>query len=470
MSKSSDSNKLWGGRFRESNEDLVKRFTASVEFDKKLAKYDIEVSLAHAEMLYKIEILTEPELEEIQSGLNKIREEIEKDEFIWSTDLEDVHMNIESRLTYLIGMPGKKLHTGRSRNDQVATDIRLFVRDRISEIKRELTELQVAIITLASKNAPTIMPGYTHLQAAQPITFGHHLLAWNEMLERDYDRLLDCLRRLNQCPLGSAALAGTSFPIDRTMTSRALLFDKPTENSIDGVSDRDFAIEFCNFAALLMLHLSRMSEEIIIWMSNEFDFVSLPDSFCTGSSIMPQKKNPDVLELIRGKTGRVNGNLISLISLIKAQPLAYNRDNQEDKEPTFDSAETVLNCIKVFKQLIPNIQPNIDKMRESAVSGYSTATDLAEYLVRRGVAFRDAHNIVGEIVAFAIENKTSIDKIKLSKLQAFCSEIQNDVFDVITPEGSIASRNHLGGTAPNQVAAAAERALELVKARGNQVA
>ena len=465
MSETTNGNKLWGGRFKEANDELVKRFTASIEFDQKLAAQDVAVSLAHAKMLHEIGILKESEFEAIKSGLEKIKEEVESNTFNWSTDLEDVHMNIESRLTDLAGIAGKKLHTGRSRNDQVATDIRLYLREAMHEIKKELGRLQISIITLARSNAATIMPGFTHLQAAQPITFGHHLMAWNEMLNRDYGRLVDCFRRLNECPLGSAALAGTSFPIDRDMTCKLLMFDKPTENSIDGVSDRDFGVEFCSFGALLMTHLSRISEEIILWMSQQFDFISLPDRFCTGSSIMPQKKNPDIPELIRGKSGRVNGNLVALLTLAKSQPLAYNKDNQEDKEPIFDTVETVLNSLIIFNQMIPGIKPNIKKMRESASIGHSTATDLAEYLVKRGIAFRDAHHAVGSIVAFAIEKNTSIDKIELSVLQSFCSNIQEDVFDVISLEGSIKSRNHFGGTAPEQVDAAAKRALKRIEKR-----
>jgi len=468
MSKTTNSNKLWGGRFREDNEAIVKRFTSSIQFDHKLATQDIMVSLAHAQMLHKIGILKESELKKINFGLEKISEEIESKTFPWSEDLEDVHMNIESRLTDMIGIAGKKLHTARSRNDQVATDIRLYLREAIDEIKIELRKLQISIITLARSNTTTIMPGFTHLQAAQPITFGHHLLAWNEMLDRDYCRLVDCLQRLNECPLGSAALAGTSFPIDRHMTSELLRFNKPTENSMDGVSDRDFGVEFCSFSALLMTHLSRISEEIILWMSQQFDFISIPDSFCTGSSIMPQKKNPDIPELIRGKSGRVTGNLISLLTVIKSQPLAYNKDNQEDKEPIFDTVETILSSLRIFSQMVPGIKPNIEKMFESASIGHSTATDLAEYLVRKGIAFRDAHQAVGGIVALAVERNTSIDKIELSVLQSFCSNIQEDVFDVITLEGSVKSRNHFGATSPDQVEAAAQRALKRIEERGKE--
>ncbi len=465
MSKPTKNNKVWGGRFTEGNEEIVKRFTSSIDFDHKLAAQDIKASVAHAKMLHKIGVLEEAELVKIKYGLEKIKEDIESSTNSWSEELEDIHMNIEARLTDLVGVAGKKLHTGRSRNDQVATDIRLYMREAIADIKKELGKLQNCIITLAQSNAATIMPGFTHLQIAQPITFGHHLLAWNEMLERDYGRLLDCLHRLNECPLGSAALAGTSFPIDRDMTSKLLMFNKPTENSIDGVSDRDFTVEFCCFAALLMSHLSRISEEIILWMSQQFDFISIPDSFCTGSSIMPQKKNPDIPELIRGKSGRINGNLIALLTLLKSQPLAYNKDNQEDKEAIFDTIETILSSLKIFSRMIPGIKPNISRMQESAASGHSTATDLAEYLVKKGIPFRDAHHAVGRIVALAIERNISIDKIELSVLQTFCPNIQEDVFEVITLEGSVKSRNHFGGTAPEQVEAAALRALKRLEER-----
>ena len=459
MSKQQDTSKLWGGRFSEATDAFVQRFTASVQFDQRLAAEDIAGSLAHAQMLRTAGVLSEEELAEIHSGLEQVRAEIEAGEFAWSVELEDVHMNIEARLTELIGSTGKKLHTGRSRNDQVATDIRLHLRGAIDSIAGELTRLQRGTIELAGRHADTIMPGFTHLQTAQPITFGHHLLAWNEMLERDYGRLIDCRGRLNQSPLGAAALAGTTYPIDREQTARALGFDKPTENSLDSVSDRDFAIEFCAFGALLMTHLSRMAEELVLWTSAQFNFVELPDRFCTGSSIMPQKKNPDVPELVRGKVGRANGNLISLLSLMKSQPLAYNKDNQEDKEPLFDTIDTVFDSLRAFADMIPALQARPREMREAARRGFSTATDLADYLVGLGLPFRDAHEVVGKAVAHGVTTGQDLSEMGLATLQGFCAEIREDVFAVLTLEGSVAARKHIGGTAPAQVEAAAVRAL-----------
>ena len=458
MSKENDTSKLWGGRFNEPTDAFVQRFTASVGFDHRMAAEDIAGSLAHARMLKAVGVLTTGELTEIEGGLAQVQKEITEGSFQWSIELEDVHMNIEARLTELIGASGKKLHTGRSRNDQVATDIRLHLRAAIDCIAGELTRLQQGTIELAAVNTDTIMPGFTHLQTAQPVVFGHHLLAWNEMLERDYGRLMDCRARLNQSPLGAAALAGTTYPIDRASTAAALGFDKPTENSLDSVSDRDFAIEFCAFAALLMTHLSRMSEELVLWASSQFNFIVLPDRFCTGSSIMPQKKNPDVPELVRGKVGRVNGHLIALLTLMKSQPLAYNKDNQEDKEPLFDSIDNVLDCLRAFADMIPAIKPQKDAMREAARRGFSTATDLADYLVRKGLPFRDAHEVVGKAVAQGVECGLDLSEMELSTLRGFCAEIGEDVFAVLTLEGSVAARNHLGGTAPEQVAAAAKRA------------
>jgi argininosuccinate lyase len=374
-------------------------------------------------------------------------------------------MNIEARLTELIGTTGKKLHTGRSRNDQVATDIRLYLRSAIDRIAAELTRLQAGTIELAARNTDTIMPGFTHLQTAQPVSFGHHLLAWNEMLERDHGRLMDCRARMNQSPLGAAALAGTTYPIDRNLTASALGFDKPTENSLDSVSDRDFAIEFCSFASLLMTHLSRISEELVLWASAQFNFIELPDRFCTGSSIMPQKKNPDVPELVRGKVGRVNGHLISLLTLMKSQPLAYNKDNQEDKEPLFDTVDTVLDCLRAFADMVPAIRPREAQMREAARSGFSTATDLADYLVGLGLPFRDAHEVVGKAVAHGVDSGLDLADMELATLQSFCADIREDVFEVLTLEGSIGARDHLGGTAPRQVAEAASRARALLEFR-----
>jgi argininosuccinate lyase len=458
MSDSQDTSKLWGGRFSEATDSFVQRFTASVNFDQRMAGQDIDGSLAHAQMLCAQGVLTRQELEDIVAGLEQVRDEISRGVFQWSVELEDVHMNIEARLTQLIGVTGKKLHTGRSRNDQVATDIRLYLRSAIDLIAGELTRLQQGTIALAAENTATIMPGFTHLQTAQPVTFGHHLLAWNEMLERDYGRLQDCRARLNQSPLGAAALAGTTYPIDRDLTAASLGFDKPTENSLDSVSDRDFAIEFCAFAALLMTHLSRMSEELVLWTSAQFNFIELPDRFCTGSSIMPQKKNPDVPELVRGKVGRVNGHLVSLLTLMKSQPLAYNKDNQEDKEPLFDTVDTVLDSLRAFADMVPAIRPRADQMRAAARSGFSTATDLADYLVGKGLPFRDAHEVVGKAVALGVESGQDLAEMTLATLQGFCQDIEADVFEVLTLEGSVASRDHLGGTAPRQVAAASERA------------
>ncbi|KAA1189198.1 argininosuccinate lyase [Pseudohalioglobus sediminis] len=465
MSKQQDTSKLWGGRFSEPTDSFVQRFTASVDFDQRMAAEDIAGSLAHANMLCAVGVLSEDELGQIQAGLATVQREIDDGTFAWSVELEDVHMNIEARLTELIGVTGKKLHTGRSRNDQVATDIRLYLRAAIDQIATELTRLQEGTIALAAENTDTIMPGFTHLQTAQPVSFGHHLLAWNEMLERDHGRLMDCRARMNQSPLGAAALAGTTYPIDREQTAAALGFDKPTENSLDSVSDRDFAIEFCAFASLLMTHLSRMSEELVIWTSAQFNFIELPDRFCTGSSIMPQKKNPDVPELVRGKVGRVNGHLISLLTLMKSQPLAYNKDNQEDKEPLFDTVDTVLDCLRAFADMVPAIKPRAQQMREAARSGFSTATDLADYLVGLGLPFRDAHEVVGKAVAHGVETGLDLAEMELATLQGFCPDIGEDVFEVLTLEGSISARDHLGGTAPNQVAAAARRARERLQSR-----
>jgi argininosuccinate lyase len=466
MSKQ-DTSKLWGGRFSEATDSFVQRFTASVNFDQRMATEDIAGSLAHAAMLAHVGVLTADELAQIRDGLAQIQREIDDGSFQWSVELEDVHMNIEARLTDLIGSTGKKLHTGRSRNDQVATDIRLYLRSAIDAIAGEITRLQAGTIELAAANTDTVMPGFTHLQTAQPVSFGHHLLAWNEMLERDYGRLMDCRARMNQSPLGAAALAGTTYPIDRQHTAAALGFNEPTENSLDSVSDRDFAIEFCAFAALLMTHLSRMSEELVIWTSAQFNFIELPDRFCTGSSIMPQKKNPDVPELVRGKVGRVNGHLVSLLTLMKSQPLAYNKDNQEDKEPLFDTVDTLLDSLRAFADMVPAIRPRRDRMREAARSGFSTATDLADYLVGLGLPFRDAHEVVGKAVAHGVETGTDLAEMDLATLQGFCADIREDVFEVLTLEGSIAARDHLGGTAPAQVAAAAERARARLASRQN---
>ena len=457
-------NQSWGGRFSEPTDAFVARFTASVTFDQRLARQDIQGSIAHATMLARVGVLTDEERDTIINGLTEIQGEIERGEFNWSIPLEDVHMNIEARLTDKIGITGKKLHTGRSRNDQVATDIRLFMRDEIDVIEAELVRLREGMIELADREADTIMPGFTHLQTAQPVTFGHHLLAWQEMLTRDHERLLDCRKRVNVMPLGAAALAGTTYPIDRHVTAELLGFDRPAENSLDAVSDRDFAIEFTSFASILLMHLSRMSEELVLWTSAQFDFIDLPDRFCTGSSIMPQKKNPDVPELVRGKTGRVYGHLMALLTLMKSQPLAYKKDNQEDKEPLFDAVDTVRDCLKAFADMVPAIEPKKDSMYEAARRGFSTATDLADYLVRKGVAFRDAHEIVGQSVAYGLNTKKDLSEMTLEELQQFSATIEQDVFEVLTLEGSVAARNHIGGTAPDQVRAAASRAREALAA------
>ena len=449
---------LWGGRFTESTDSFVQAFTASVEFDRRMAGEDIQGSIAHATMLAEQGILTETETHTIIDGLRQIESEIEAGEFSWSITQEDVHMNVESRLIDLIGDTGKKLHTGRSRNDQVATDIRLWLRNTVDRALGELTRLQSGLVAIAEREAETIMPGFTHLQAAQPVTFGHHMLAWNEMLERDAERLIDCRRRMNQCPLGAAALAGTSYPINRERTAELLGFDKPTENSLDSVSDRDFGIEFLSVSSIIMMHLSRFSEELINWNSTAWKFVDLPDRFCTGSSIMPQKKNPDVPELVRGKSGRMFGHLISLLTLMKGQPLAYNKDNQEDKEPLYDAADTLLGSLRAFADMMPSLLVNKEVLKESAICGFSTATDLADYLVRKGLPFREAHEVVGQVVGLGVQTKRELSEIDLSELQAFSSLIEADVFSMLTVEGSVSARNHLGGTAPVQVKAAAARA------------
>ncbi|MCA6062503.1 argininosuccinate lyase [Thalassolituus marinus] len=462
---SDSTNSSWGGRFSEPTDAFVARYTASVTFDQRMYRQDIQGSIAHARMLCKVGVLTEQERDDILRGLEEVRIEIERGEFEWSVALEDVHMNIEAALTKKIGITGKKLHTGRSRNDQVATDIRLYLRDEIDVINAELTRLQQGLVELAEKEADTIMPGFTHLQTAQPVTFGHHLLAWNAMLTRDFDRLQDCRKRINQMPLGAAALAGTTYPIDRHYTAELLGFDAPTENSLDSVSDRDFAIEFTSAASLIMMHMSRFSEELVLWASAQFQFVDLPDRFCTGSSIMPQKKNPDVPELVRGKTGRVYGHMISLLTLMKSQPLAYNKDNQEDKEPLFDTVDTLRDSLRAFADMVPHLQAKKEFMYEAAKRGFSTATDLADYVVRKGIPFRDAHEIVGKAVAYGVQTGKDLSEMTLEELQQFSSEISADVFDVLTLEGSVAARDHIGGTAPNQVRAAAARAKALIDAR-----
>ena len=455
----------WSGRFAEPMSDIVKRYTASVGFDRRLALVDIQGSLAHARMLVAVGVLSADDLEAIERGMQTIRAEVEHGEFPWSTDFEDVHFNIEKRLIALVGDAGKRLHTGRSRNDQVATDLRLWLREEIDALVDKLGALRRAFIDLAEAHAATIMPGYTHLQVAQPVTFGHHLLAYEAMFARDAERFRDCRRRVNRLPLGSAALAGTSFPIDRGRVARELGFEALCANSLDAVSDRDFAIEFTAAAAMAMTHVSRFAEELAWWMNPRFAFVALADRFCTGSSIMPQKKNPDVAELARGKTGRVNGHLVALLTLMKGQPLTYNRDNQEDKEPLFDTVDTLSDTLAIMADMVATgIVVNADRMLAAAAEGHPTATDLADYLVRKGVPFRDAHEVVARAVRHAEERGVALSALPLADLQTFSPEIGADVQDVLTLEGSVASRNHLGGTAPEQVraaVAAARRALDV---------
>ncbi len=452
----------WSGRFAEPATELVQRFTASVSFDRRLAEYDIEGSVAHARMLLAVGIIGKDDLAAIEKGLAQIRTEVREGRFPWSEAQEDVHFNIERRLTELVGEPGKRLHTARSRNDQVATDVRLYLRDAIDRALATIKSVQRALLDLADEHAETVMPGYTHLQVAQPVSYGHHLLAYFEMLARDAQRLADCRKRLNRLPLGAAALAGTSFPIDRLMVAKELGFDGVCENSIDAVSDRDFAIEFCACAALVMTHLSRFCEEIILWMNPRFGFVTLADRFCTGSSIMPQKKNPDVAELIRGKTGRVNGHLVALLTIMKGQPLAYNRDNQEDKEPLFDTVDTLAMSLAVFAEMLPGILVNRAAMEEAARQGHATATDLAEYLVKKGVAFREAHEAVAQAVRYAESRGCDLADLKLTELQRFSPAIAKDALAVLTLDGSLKSRTHLGGTAPVRVKAAIAKARKLL--------
>ena len=470
MSENTSSEKPWGGRFTESTDAFVEAFTASIGFDHRLYRHDITGSIAHARMLAHVGIISDEECDRIIGGLEGILADIGQGDFSWSVALEDIHMNIEARLIERIGDTGKKLHTGRSRNDQVATDLRLYLREEIDAVCGEIDRLQDGLLALARRESDTIMPGFTHLQVAMPVTFGHHLLAWSEMLERDHQRLQDCRRRVNIMPLGAAALAGTGFPVDREYTSRLLGFDAPAANSLDAVSDRDFVIEFCSAAALVMMHLSRFSEELILWSSAQFDFIELPDRFCTGSSIMPQKKNPDVPELVRGKSGRVFGHLFSLLTLMKGQPLAYNKDNQEDKEPLFDSVDTLKDSLRAFADMIPAINVHRERMLDAARQGFSTATDLADYLVRRGVAFRDAHEIVGRAVRAGVEQNRDLSEMSLQDLQDFSPVIEADVFSVLTLEGSVAARDHTGGTAPGRVRSAVADAQARLAARRREKA
>jgi argininosuccinate lyase len=454
--------KAWSGRFSEPVDELVKRYTQSVSFDRRLAAHDIRGSLAHARMLRKAGILADADLAAIERGMAAITGEIASGAFAWSIDREDVHLNIEARLTELVGDAGKRLHTGRSRNDQVATDIRLWLRDEIDGALAGLKHLRGAFVDLAEAHAGTIMPGFTHLQVAQPVTFGHHLMAYYEMFSRDAGRLADCRRRVNRLPLGAAALAGTSYPIDRAMVAAELGFDGLCANSLDAVSDRDFAVEFLSAAALAMVHVSRLSEELVLWSSPRFGFVTLADRYCTGSSIMPQKKNPDVPELMRGKTGRVVGGLVALLVLTKGQPLAYNKDNQEDKEPLFDAVDTLRDTLALLADLLGGIRVNAGRMRDAVDEGFATATDLADYLVGKGLAFRDAHEVVARAVRAAEASGQGLGELPLETLRGYSPLVGEDVYAVLTAEGSVASRSHPGGTAPaavREAIAAARRAL-----------
>jgi argininosuccinate lyase len=455
-------NQTWSGRFNEPVAELVKRYTASVDFDKRMALFDIQGSLAHAQMLSTCKIISAQDLKDIQRGLAQIENEIIAGDFVWQLDLEDVHLNIEKRLTTLVGDAGKRLHTGRSRNDQVATDIRLYLRSSIDDIIGFLKAFQAALLNLAQHHTHTIMPGFTHLQVAQPVSFAHHLMAYFEMCQRDVERFGDVRRRVNRLPLGAAALAGTSYPIKREMVAELLGFEAVCQNSLDAVSDRDFAIEFTAAAALTMTHLSRLSEELILWMSPRFGFIDIADRFCTGSSIMPQKKNPDVPELVRGKTGRVNGHLVALLTLMKGQPLAYNKDNQEDKEPLFDTVDTLTQTLRIYADMIAGITVKPEAMRRAALQGYATATDLADYLVKKGLPFRDAHEAVALAVRHAEQKGCDLADLKLDELREFSDLIADDVYAVLTLEGSLAARNHTGGTAPQQVEAAIARARKLL--------
>lgn len=447
------SEKKWSGRFNEPVSELVKQYTASIDFDKCLAKYDIQGSLAHAQMLQEVGILSSEDLSAIQAGMNEILQEIAENKINWSVDLEDVHMNVEHLLTQKIGDAGKRLHTGRSRNDQVATDIRLWLRDAIDFIVDLIKDLQAALLNLADEHADVVMPGFTHMQVAQPISFGHHMLAYVEMLGRDSERMQDCRHRVNRMPLGAAALAGTTFPIKREVTAKLLGFESICQNSLDAVSDRDFAIEFTAASSILMMHLSRLSEELIYWISPRFAFIDIADRFCTGSSIMPQKKNPDVPELVRGKTGRIVGHLMGLITLMKSQPLAYNKDNQEDKEPLFDTVKTVIDTLRIYADMMRGVTVKPENMRAAVMQGFATATDLADYLVKKGLPFRDSHEVVAKAVRMAEEQGQDLSDLPLDVLQSFSKLITEDVYHVLTPEGSLNARNHIGGTAPEQVRA-----------------
>ncbi len=443
--------KLWGGRFTQPTDKFVEEFTASIDFDKRLYHQDIRGSVAHARMLGRQGIIPHEDVDKIVHGLKEILEQIEAGQFDFSVGLEDIHMNIEARLSQKVGEAGKRLHTGRSRNDQVALDIRLYLRDEIVEVVAYLDMLIDSLLEQAENNLDVVMPGFTHLQSAQPILFSHHMLAYVEMFKRDKGRMEDCLKRVNVLPLGAGALAGTTFPIDREYVAEQLDFPAVTRNSLDSVSDRDFAIEFISASSILMMHLSRMSEELIIWSTSAFRFVDLSDGFCTGSSIMPQKKNPDVPELVRGKTGRVYGNLMALLTVMKALPLAYNKDMQEDKEPLFDTIDTVKGSLKIFADMIREMRVNALSMERAAGQGFSTATDVADYLVRKGLPFRDAHEAVGKSVAYCVENEMNLEDLSLAEWQLFSPHFAEDIFAAITVEASVNARNIIGGTARNRV-------------------
>ena len=455
-------NKTWSGRFNEPVSELVKKYTGSIDFDKRLAKWDIDGSLAHAEMLKRVGVLSEQDLAAIQQGMAEIIADIKSGNIEWSLDLEDVHMNIERRLTDKIGDAGKRLHTGRSRNDQVATDIRLWLRDEITVIQDLIKALQASLLDLAEQNVDVVMPGFTHLQVAQPVSFGHHMLAYVEMLGRDFERMVDCRKRVNRMPLGAAALAGTTYPIDRSITAELLGFEQICQNSLDAVSDRDFAIEFTAAASLVMVHLSRLSEELILWMSPRVGFIDIADRFCTGSSIMPQKKNPDVPELVRGKTGRVVGHLMGMIVLMKSQPLAYNKDNQEDKEPLFDTVDTLVDTLRIYADMMRGVTVKADNMRAAVMQGFAMATDLADYLVKKGMPFRDSHEVVARAVRFADDKGVDLSELAFADLAQYSDLIAEDVFEHLTPEGALNARDHIGGTAPAQVRAQIARWREVI--------
>jgi argininosuccinate lyase len=455
--------KAWSGRFHEPVSELVKQYTASISFDQRLAQCDIQGSLAHAQMLHQAGVLSAEDLSAINAGMQEILQEIAAGKIDWSVDLEDVHMNVEQLLTQKVGDAGKRLHTGRSRNDQVATDIRLWLREEIDHIVELIRDLQSALVDLADNNAEVVMPGFTHMQVAQPVSFGHHMLAYVEMLGRDCERMFDCRHRVNRMPLGAAALAGTTFPIRREVTAQLLGFEVICQNSLDAVSDRDFAIEFTAAASILMMHLSRLSEELIYWMSPRFGFIDIADRFCTGSSIMPQKKNPDVPELVRGKSGRVVGHLMGLITLMKSQPLAYNKDNQEDKEPLFDTVDTLVNTLRIYADMMRGVSVKPENMRAAVLQGFATATDLADYLVKKGLPFRDSHEVVARAVRLAEEQQHELSELPLDVLRSFSTLIDEDVYQVLSPEGSLNARSHVGGTAPAQVRAQVARWREFLQ-------